>query len=41
MLGVIQLKLTQLLEYKRGFHMNWVNQFGLNFHPLIKPFNSF
>lgn len=41
MLGVIQLKLTQLLEYKTGLHMSWVNQFELNFRPLIKPLNSF
>ena len=41
MLGVIQLKLTQLLEYKTGLHINWVNQFGRTFYPLIKSFNSF
>ena len=41
MLGVIQLKLTQLLDYKRGLHINWVNQFELNFHPLTKSFNPF
>jgi len=41
MLGAIQLKLTQLLEYKRGLHISWVNQFDLNFRTLIKPLNSF
>ena len=41
MLGVIQLKLTQLLEYKRGIHMGWVNQFQKTYHQLIKPLNSF